>query len=392
MRILSIPLVLAIFACSGDDPTPPTTVVPDLGVADFDAAFLPDLGFFDGGSGDAGPEADAGSACTMNGISMIEGVPVELGDPRGPPENPSGNPSITTCLGQPLIDTTNFQNNYCPVECIETFGVALTEGVVGALDVAVFPEQIGGSDVDPTFDVARGVDRQADARLPVGFRIVESDPAACESGYQLELGFLDLGAQSLLAKERYIVRVRSTSVAVDWPTTYHWGFVRRNDAVPVVSPCASNALRTPDPQIAFPIFPPNIILDGVSLATDVVGTDSFADGLGMGHAVIETRDCDRNGILMARATAGFFPEPAGAFYLGLNDQLAPASRETTAQGVYLGVGFPGNTATSSATGSTTAGVAVSVNGMCTEAFGGATIPIFPDGVTYFRSGREVTLP
>ena len=382
----------AVLGCSSDDELDGGPRGLDTGAGDFDAGFEPDLGFYDGGRPDVGPIPDAGSLCTINGTTLVDGISVPLSNPRGPPENRNGNPSITRCIGRPFVDTTNFVNSYCPVECIDTFGIPLTPEIVDALEIAVFTEELEGNRVDPMFDVDTGVDRQPEARLPIGFRIVATSPQTCPSGYQLELGFSDLGAEPLVTKVRYIVRVRSTSAAVDWPTTYHWGFVRRNDAVPVVSQCGAHTLRSPGVQLAFPIVPPELIRDGASLATGVVGTDSFTDGRGMGYAMIETRDCDRNGSLMARATAGFSPAPAGTFYVGITGVLAPAATETSVRGTMVGVGFPGNTETSTATRSTAAAVGVSVNGQCTEAFAGDSIPIYPDGVTYFRTGREVTLP
>lgn len=187
------------------------------------------------------------------------------------------------------------------------------------------------------------------------------------------------------------MRVRSTSVALDWPTTYHWNFVRRNDTVPISGRCGEDTLRTPDLQIPFPIVPPDLIRDSAALTSSVVGTDSFRDSRGMGHVVVETRDCDRNGTVMARATVGFAPAPAGAYYVGVNSRVSRAPTQTSARGSLVGVGFPGNTATSSVTGSAVVAVGLAVNGACTEAFAGDSIPIYPDGVTYFRSGREVTL-
>lgn len=194
LRTLTLAVaVYPVGGCSSDDRPDATTVIPDSGDDPFDAGIPPDLGFFDGGSADASESVDAGTLCTMNGTTMVEGVSVPLGDPSGRPENPNEDPSIVTCLGRPLVDTTPFQNNYCPVECIDTFGVALDANIVGALEVAVFPEQINGTPVDPTYDVDRGQDAQPSARLPVGFRIVASSPNTCDSGYQLELGFTDLG-------------------------------------------------------------------------------------------------------------------------------------------------------------------------------------------------------
>jgi hypothetical protein len=379
-------------ACSGEDGGDAgvdggvdSGVVADSGV-------VQDAGFRDAGFPDSGPPRDGGHYCTTNGAVTVDGEAVPVGEPSTIPVTSAGTRGVLSCIDRPPNDNPAFINELCFTECLDFFGATPSEGEIQALDVAVFLQTLNGAPVDPSYDYATGQDRMPEGRTAAGFRIT-ANAQDCDSGWQVELGYSNQGAV-LSAETRYIVRVRTATTAKGgvWPTEYLYDFIRRNDQVPMVSVCGNAEQRIPGREFVFPVVPASLLASAATAAGNVTGADDLFDGLGSGHALLEARDCTGGGgISMAHTTGGFLPAPAGAFYL--DDELAvdSAATETAGNGLYLGVGFPGNTATSSATVQVSAAIGATTDGTCTEEFGGLEIPVFSDGVTFVRMNRETVL-
>lgn len=365
----------------------PDAGVRDSGAGGTDATVMPPR---DGGVRDSGPPADGGHYCTMNGEVDVNGTAVAVADVSGRPTTASGATAVTSCIDNPPSDNPPFINELCFTECLDFLGESPTAADVSALDLDIFFAEMNGNPVDPTYDYGTRRDRMPNGNTGAGFRITEN-ASDCDSGFQIEIGYGSSG-QVLAAETQYIIRVRSATSAVDWPTVYMHNFIRRNDEVPQVSVCGNDEQRIPSRAYEFPVVSSALLSSAVSQAGNVVGAADLTDGLGSGHAIIETLDCTGGGgVPSAGISAGFNPAPAGAYFLDANYGLDTAATETSEAGLYLGVGFPGNTETSSMSVDITGAVGLTTTGACTEEFGGLVFPVYSDGVTYIRMNRETVI-
>jgi len=390
--LLAGALAFGATACSSSEDT---DAGPDAGVEDSGIhpdATVVDTGIrYDGGVVDSGPPPDAGHYCTMNGEVDVYGTSVAVADVSGTPVSNTGGPAVTSCIDSPPSENPPFISEFCFTECVNFMGATPTEADVMALDVDVFEQTMGGNPVDPSYDYATGADRQPGANTTAGFRFVPNT-MNCDSGWQIELGYSNIG-HVLSSETRYVVRVRTATTAnADWPTAYIYNFIRRNDQSPDNN-CGNDEARIPSRMFEFPVVPASLLSSAVTAAGgNVVGADDLHDGLGSGHALLEARDCaGGGGLTIEGVTAGFSAAPAGAFYLDDDYAVDTTLDETAKTGLFLAVGFPGNTATSSATTNVAAAIGASTDGTCTEEFGGLQIPVYSDGVTLLRMNRETVL-
>lgn len=383
-------------ACSGDDEgmdagprdagaSDSGATVPDSGTGEPDAGFV-----------DAGPPRDGGHYCATNDEVDVNGTSVPVDPATTEPEGPGGLTASLTCIDDPP-DPSPFPQQYCITECLDFMGYQPTEDEVRALEFALFrATDANGAPVDPSFDYDTYQDRSPGAARNFGFQVARN-AMNCDSGWQVELGYNDLvpnpgAAQSFAIDEVFTVRVRTASTATQdasWPTMYYTNFVRRADET--AANCG-NEQRSPSNNFRWLVVPPTLVDAAVAEAGNVPGSDDLLDGRGQGYALVEVRDCATgSGGTIAHATGGFVPAPAGTFYLDDTYGLAPDAMETDVFGTFMGVGLGDNTATSSDTADITAAVGLTTDGTCTEEYGGSTMPVYPDSVTFQRFNRETVI-
>jgi hypothetical protein len=171
---------------------------------------------------------------------------------------------------------------------------------------------------------------------------------------------------------------------------YHYGFIRRNDEVLVIPACGLNEARVPGIRYTFPIVNRSLLTQAIAAAgAPIPGSANLDDGLGSGYGMLEARDCSSGGGQpMENATLGLAPGPIADVYPGLDFSLNRTNLFTDENGHWLTIGFTEMTDTSSDALEVTGAVGVSSDGTCTEAFAGSQLPIYPDGVTFFRFNRE----
>lgn len=388
--VLASALALGATACGGSEDTDAgadagVDAGVDTGVEPVDSGPRPDAGFVD-----SGPRPDAGHYCTSNGEVDVNGTAVAVADVTAPPVSSTGGPAVLSCIDNPPSENPPFITELCFTECLNFMGATPSEADIQALQIDVFTQDDGGNPVDPSYDYTTRRDRQPAGNTGAGGRIIPNT-SDCDSGYQIEVGYSNLG-EVLASETRYIVRVRTATASSPWPTTYLYNFIRRNDQSPDGN-CGNDEQRIPSRQFEFPV-PSAALLGAVVTAAggNVVGADDLQDGLGSGHAIIEARDCaGGGGLTMSGVSAGFSPAPAGAYYLKSDFTVDSAATETADVGLYVAVGFPGNTATSSMTVNVASAVGATSDGSCTEEFGGLEIPVFSDGVTFLRTNRETVV-
>ena len=390
---LTMTIVLAGWgvACSSDEDGGDSPMQRDTGV---DTGFAAtDVGFVDSGprpDGGFSTPTDAGHYCAMSDQVSVDGMLVPVDTAQQPAMTSAGEASLS-CIDAPP-DNGSFVENYCLAQCLDFLGYVPTPEEVGGLEFHAFPVSLNGAPVDPSFDYQTYQDRQTGARLPIGAQTVQVDTNDCASGWKLEMGYLDLGADTFDTDTTYIIRVRSSSTSAAFPTTYLYRIIRRVDEGTNSAACRQDPVRIPQRDFSFPVVPTNLVGAGVAAAgRDIPGSDDLYDGLGTGYAIVEVRDCSTGGSPVAGATAGFLPSPSAFYYLD-DDFTVGAGMSTSLAGIYLGVGFPGLTATSSLSIDVRAGVGVLRNeDTCTEEYGAAVLPVFPDGVTYVRANRETVI-
>lgn len=390
-------LVLFALAC-GDDGSEPV----DLGSSPLDAGTSLDLGTAaDAGAPDFGNSADAGAAdasapfdagyyCTMNGETEVDGQPVPVPEASEAPRA-GDNPALVSCIDRQVEPFSN-RRAVCFTQCAEFFGLAPTPEQVRELEIAVFTStDLDGARVDPSYDFVTRRERSPTAVLGVGSRVVATQAPQCESGYQVEVGFLNLGSE-MTTETEYVLRIRSRALTnPTWATTYVWDFVRRLDeANQIGAVCSNDETRIPERGTAFPIVSAAVLSQAVqATSANVVGAEDLFDGQGHGYAYVETRDCSSSGALASNLTVGLAPAPVLGSYVLDTGALDTTATDTTGRGLYLALGVGSTTST---TGSEVrAAVGINREGACTEGFGGQTFSVFPDSVTFVRTGRETTI-
>jgi hypothetical protein len=405
----SLPLTLLLLAAAAAPGCSGETTSADAGVA-ADAGAAPDAGEVapDGGTRpDAGPRPDAGDEARDGGHYCAAGDEVQV-DGRGVtvdraatvPVGAGGDPAALGCIDNPRpeMPVGGFVAAYCITECVEFLGHTPTAAEVAALELSAFPQDLeDGELVDPSFDPLTFAERSPRALTGIGARFVESDRNRCPSGWQVEAGFLTLGAESFETERPYVLRVRTASAsdAVDaWVTTYHFDFIRRNDQVPTAgNPCGTDEARIPSRSFTFPVVSRRLLEQAIGASSaPIPGADDLEDGFGNGFAMFEMRECSgATGVPMSHATAGTLPAPLASFYPTTAFAFDRARRESDASGRYLALGFTGTASTASAGMLVHGAVGVTRDGTCTEEFGGITFPVFPDALTFVRTSRETVI-
>lgn len=382
-------------ACGGDGDDQDGGV--DAGPADTGTAdsgdTLPDSGPpRDAGVRDASPQGDAGHYCAAENRVNVEGERVPVAPASTVPEPSAGPRATLNCIDRPPTEHPAWE--YCITECLSFLGETPSADQVESLEIAVFLSEVGGRPVDPSFDPATYLDRTPSARAPVGGTVTAVAPNTCASGWQVELAYLDLGAETMASGTYYTVRVRTSSAAPEaWPTTYHHRFVRRNDQVPSLSVCGSKEQRIPGREFVFPVVPASYLQRAVAQAGRAIpGSDNLRDGRGTGYAMFEVRDCSgASGVSISRATAGTLPAPLAELYPAVDFGVARTEAETSLSGLYMAVGFTGTSSASTQALPVVGAVGLTTDGTCTEEFGGTELLTFPDSVTYVRFNRETVL-
>lgn len=382
-----LPLACALATgCGGTDTPADSGMEADAGVADM--GFLPqvDAGFPDAESRpDAGPR-DSGHYCVEGDQITVGTKHVMIGSTSTVPTNPQGTRSSMTCIAtRPNLSIG------APVRlrgCVSFIGTRPSQAELDELEIAVFPAQLNAQPVDPTYNPATGADRTPAARIRPS--VSKSFAQNCEHGVEVEIGRDTTGVNGLVTDIPYTIRVRSSSVAGNtWLDSYHFNVAARSDFLEQ----GSSSIDRCTPQTCSARL--NMILVKKAAFADlaaragVPNLGSLDDHSGPGHVLIQANDCQD--IPMRRAIGGFSPVPAETRYLtGALGLPMPAATETSTSGVILGLGFAG---TSSAAALSVAGaVALSRDLACTEQFGAALIPVYPDALSFMRSGRETTIP
>jgi hypothetical protein len=385
-------------ACDGDDDggadTGPADTGLDSGVFDTgrpDSGIRPDSGDVDTGVPDTGVDN-----CLPNNTVDVDGTGVRVDEATTPPTSSGGGVAVLSCNRTP---PPAFITDYCLVECVTFLGYTPSQAEVDELEFAAYAledQTMNPTGADPTYDPVTGIDNDPTARAGIASIVAAPPGSQCDSGYQLEIGFTagpGAGSESFRSEIRYVVRVRSTTAAPSWVDTYHYDFVRRNDQVPMTSNCGVDETRIPSRAFEFPVIHTSILEDAIAGAgAPVPGSADLFDGRGTGYVVIEARDCaGGGGNPMTNATVGTTPMPISDVYPSDTFALNRTELYTARPGLWFGVGFDAFTATSSLSMDVVGAVGVTSDGMCTEAFGGVSFPVWPDAVTYIRFNRETIL-
>lgn len=375
--------------CSSED-GPADTGTGDSGVHP-DAVVIdePDTGVMprDGGLRDAAPAPDAAMYCTTNDEVRVGGVEVAVGAASAQTVAGGGRPDIL--CQRPTPGT--FNDPMFVRGCLEVIGGAPSPAELAALDIAVFPAtDLAGAPVDPTFDPDTGADRQPNERVETTFDIDTNVPAsACASQVQVEIGFDAPSANALLTEREYTIRVRTASAAGSiWATHYLTGTIGRNDNISRIGGgecstqnCYFRVNLTLLRQSTLTAF-----VNGAGAA--IPGATNLDDGLGAGYAVLELDDC--NGNRMTHAVAGAAPAPLADGYVS-GSMLDTAAVDSTADALYVALGFTGMTANTTAGQEVTIAVGADRSGACTEEFAGTPITVYPDAITVLQISREHAL-
>ncbi len=389
-------LVSGAFACGdgdGGDTGPIDTGARDAGQPDFGQ--LPDMG-----RRDFGPRPDLGSPpdmgpqgyCVENGEVTVGVTQVPLADAMGPHTTNEGNPSRFSCIDNPPDDDPMFTSNYCFVECVDFLGYTPTQQEIDALEFNVFPLL---PNVDPSYDFNNGLERSPGDRLGVGAMVTSPQNNDCDSGFQIEFGFDEFGSARFETEVRYVIRVRNALNQADsWVTTYHHGFIRRNDQSPLTGACGVMEARVPSRAFTFPIVHRSLVESAVQAAgTAIPGSDNLFDGTGNGYVMTEVRDCSgASGSPSSGASVGVSPMPLASVYPDASYDFTANGSLTSSKGLHFAMGFTGTASTSSAAVDVAVAMGVTREQIgCTEEYGGQEIPVFSDSITFLRGSRETVL-
>src|SRR5207244_1974312 len=103
---------------------------------------------------------------------------------------------------------------------------------INKLDVAVFyaKDPNTGDPVDPSWDLATGMDKTAVARIPIHFTVDNNVAmSACTSRIQLTIGFQLELMNALQSETEYIIRTRTATTAgvmqTVWAPTYYYDII-----------------------------------------------------------------------------------------------------------------------------------------------------------------------
>jgi hypothetical protein len=363
-------------------------------------------GGLDGGSLDVipgdvghhdGSTPDATRYCAINNEIDVAGTNVAITPVTSQPTS-AGNAAAVSCIDQPPM-MFNFTAPIYIRGCMTAVGSTINDSDVNtnranpSINVAIFSAKTATGAVDPSFDPATGLDRQPSQRLPVGFSIDHVPvTASCMSGYQLSIGFGVALDKAIQSQTDYIIRVTSTSAASQiWAATYYYGVHVPNDDVILTGAATLGECDATKCRMLknFNVFKSATLSQWVSQAvTPVPGATNLADGKGAGYGVIETYSCAD--LPMKNAVAGFSPVPLNAGYTSAGAFMSSLMASTD-DGLFVALGFMGQTANDTASTSVTGAVGINRGGSCTEEFGGEAVRVFPDSISVIRSGKTTVL-
>lgn len=387
------------FACSSSEDNNDAGVAADAGGGNPDATENADAAITDLGRADTGiPRPDAGADagtyyCATEGQIAVGRTEVAAGESSAPAIHEDNSPADLSCIAT-SIDPLPFSVPIFMRGCFTTAGTGLTEAELDQLEVAVFPASVAGVEVDPSYDFVTGLDHDAEHRQEVNWDFDTSVAEnVCPSRVQIQIGFNASGSASLQSEVEYVVRIRTSSAAVSQvvPTTYYFGLVVRNDNI-AGAPLELDLCNT---QQCFLRHNFNVVrasdLTAITTAatTPVPGAANLRDGLGAGYAMIETYDCAD--LPIANAVAGTNPSALNDLYVAADATPAFNATESSALGLYIGAGFPGQAATASTAIDVVGAIGAKRDMTCTEELGGRTFTVFPDSLSVIRSGPETVL-
>jgi hypothetical protein len=354
---------------TGEDATARDATTPtDSGVMRPDAEPRPDTG----------PQ-DAGHFCIMGGQATVNGTNVPVEDVTMRPTNPSGQPSITSC-----IDKRPSQVIAAPIRfrgCLDVLGAApmASDLQAPALEISVFRQnRNGGPRTDPSYDRATGAERSPDTIQNAGFAVNQVMTSVCPSGREIELGRDAVADAQLRTDTDYIIRIRTSTRAAQatWVDTYFYRVNIRSDQLEAGSTSTDRCT----PQTCSGRM--SLFLVRPAALGMLVNASGANVPMGGAHAFVQANDCQD--LPMANVTAGFSPAPLADGYLNASFAFDNAAMTTSGVGLLFGAGF---TASSTVTGA----VAITRDGACTEDFAGDSVRVFADSITVIRTGRENTL-
>lgn len=387
------------FACSSSEDNNDAGVAADAGGGNPDATENADATITDLGRADTGiPRPDAGADagayyCTTAGQIAVGRTEVNTGESSAPATHADDSPADLSCLAT-SVEPLPFGVPIFIRGCFNTAGTGLTQAELDQIEVAVFPASVAGVEVDPSYDFVTGADHEPNRRLGVGWDFDTSVAEnVCPSRVQLQIGFNASGAASLQSEAEYIVRVRTASAApaLVVPTTYYMGLIVRNVNI-AGAPIELDLCNTQQCFLRHnfnAIRASELTAITAAAAAPVPGAANLRDGLGAGYAMIETHDCAD--LAMAHAVAGTNPSPLNDLYIAADGSPDFAATETSGFGLYLGAGFPGQSATASTAIDVVGAVGAARDETCTEELGGRAFTVFADSVSVLRSGPETVL-
>lgn len=394
--VLGAMIAAASFACSDSNSN-------DSGGGGADAGGFTDAveqndATVDAGRVDTGiPRTDSGVVdggehfCATGDRITVEGAEVVVGMASTPAQRADNSNADLSCIDDPPTQDI-FSAPIYMRGCFTATGDMLTPEEISKLRIDVFvARDVAMNATDPSYDFVTGRDRDPGARQQVEANFDPNvSPTLCPSHLQVDIGF-DAPGQALGSEVEYIVRVR-TSTGAATPVivpTYFFGVIVRNDQI-VGAPldlqnCTSQQCSL---RFDFNVVRATDLATAIAAAQNPIpGSADLTDGLGSGYGMIQTFDCTH--LPIAHAVAGFNPAPLNDGYIdnGVNYNAT----ESTGEGLYVAVGFPGQAATASTAIQVVGAIGAKRDDTCTEEFGGRKLTIFPDSISVIRSSAETVL-
>jgi hypothetical protein len=384
ITILGLSASLILSACGGDDDK------ADAGVTNADATIdsgsntPPDSG----PAADSGPRADTGPAqmrdaghyCAPNSGVSVDGEKVTLAEASGlinssaavncidevPPRDVAGAITMRACIN--VLGATN----------------AEVEADLSELEIAIFyhKDVATGMTVDPSFTATTGVDRQPALRVETDVNRIRNP--ACPTGLEFELGRQSTASNTVKAAIDYTLRLRSKTSTGTWATVYHHRTKVLADRIIGGGASPSNCSPTDCVGVInlYAVRKAELKAYAVSGSATISGIDDLGDGVGEGHALVVSADCQLTP--MTGAVSGFAPVPQVASYL-IGGAFDTSASSTDNSGLFLGLGFDTATEARAAVG------IMRHENTCTEAFAGDSFKIYPDAITVYGASPTTTL-
>jgi hypothetical protein len=383
MIMIGMSALIGLSACGDDDKDKPDPVVADSGVTDRGVYTPPDSGPTpptDSGV-TTGPR-DAGHYCAPNTGISVQGENVTVNEAA----SLVNGSAVLNCIDEP--PPRDIPGSITLRVCVNLVGSSSVsiQNELDDLEIALFYDKSAstGMDINPTFTSSTWVDVEPSGRVDFADDVNHIKNPTCQSGVEFELGRASTGASAAKAAIDYTIRLRSKTSTGGWATVYHDQLKVFADRIVGGGASPSNCDPTNCTGILQVYAIRKATLDALITASGatISGAENLSDGVGEGHALVVSGDCQLTP--MSHAVAGFAPTPQASAYL-VDGSFNSTATETDESGLYLGLGFGSATESRAAVG------IMRDADTCTEEFAGNKFNVYPDAITVFASGPATTL-